>query len=399
VQTKLATDQPLWLHAVSVGEVQLVARLAEHLQRRLPGQRLVVSTTTTTGMAALRRHLPDEIEKIYYPLDLRRCVRRSLAVVRPRAMILVEAEIWPNFLWHAFELRVPVLLVNARVSERSTRRYRLLAFLFRPLFAGFDLVACASPTDASRLRAVGCRAEALEVVGNLKYDLAPWLEDSRLTINRWLRAAGVGDHPIVLLGGSTHPGEERILGRLYAELRRQFPQLFLVVVPRHVERTGEVCRDLASLGLRLVRRSELDRSPADPHAQGKAPCDALVVDSTGELRAFYTRADVVFVGKSLTARGGQNPIEPAAAGCAIVTGPHMQNFTQVMADFLSAEAVLQVRNEAELRSVLQRLLANPDDRRALGERAQRVVEAGRGALERTVDILLPPLSGRSAAAR
>jgi len=388
---KLAASGTLWLHAVSVGEANLVVRLARLLQDRLPGKPIVVSTTTTTGMAVLRRQLPESIERIYYPLDLRGWVKRSVAAVRPQAIILVEAEIWPNFLWHAQDLQIPVLLANARMSERSQRRYRQLGFLFGALFAGFDLVCCASDHDADRLRTVGCRSDALAVVGNLKFDISDSRPTAAPRISRLLTELGVTDRRTILLGGSTHPGEERILGQVYLELRERCPALFLVVVPRHFERAAEAYRDLQKLGLRPVRRSTLDRLPEDSIVPLPQTVDSLVVDTTGELRAFYTHADIVFIGKSLTAQGGQNPIEPAVAGCAIVTGPHMQNFPNVMSEFLAAEAVVQIAHEDELCPAIEPLLINPERRRLLGDRARQVVEAGRGALDRTVEAILQKL--------
>jgi 3-deoxy-D-manno-octulosonic-acid transferase len=377
----------IWLHAVSVGEANLVVRLASLLQHRLPEHQIVVSTTTTTGMTVLRRQLPDSIERIYYPLDLRGWVKRSLTTVRPQAIVLVEAEIWPNFLWRVRELRTPVLLVNARVSERSRRRYRKFGSLFEPLFAGFELVCCASPMDANRLRDVGCRADAIQEVGNLKFDISGSPPPAAPQVRRLLDGLGLTDKHTVLLGGSTHPGEERVLGQLTIQLRERFPRLFLIVVPRHFERAAEACRDLTALGLTVVRRSDLDR-PNGKFAVSPTPnCDALVVDTTGELRAFYTRADIVFVGKSLTAHGGQNPIEPAVAGCAVVTGPNMENFPHVMSEFLAGEAVIQVRDSSALRAAFEDLLSHPEKRRSLGKRARDVVEAGRGALDRTVEAI------------
>jgi 3-deoxy-D-manno-octulosonic-acid transferase len=388
---KFARGETLWLHAVSVGEANLVVRLADLLQQRLPDRQIIVSSTTTTGMAVLRRQLPDSIEKIYYPLDLRGWVKRSFSAVRPRAVILVEAEIWPNFLWRAHDLQTPVILVNARVSERSERRYSQLGFLFKPLFAGFELVCCASNNDADRLRAVGCRSDALKVVGNLKFDISGSPPPAAPQINRLLGRLCANERRTILLGGSTHPGEERILGQVYLGLRERFPQLFLIVVPRHFERATEAYRDLNALGLTIVLRSEVETEHADPATSALPNCDALVVDTTGELRALYTRSDIVFIGKSLTAQGGQNPIEPAVAGCAIVTGPNMQNFPNVMREFLSAEAIVQIRHETELPSAIGELLGDPERRRMLGERARKVVEAGRGALDRTAETLLKKL--------
>ena len=375
----------LWLHAVSVGEVGLVVRVAAALQAELPRAQLVVSTTTTTGMAELNRRLPPNIARIYYPLDLRAWVRRSLSVVRPRAIVLVEAEIWPNFLWHARDLSIPVLLINARVSERSRDRYRQLRWIFQELFGSLRLVCCASQAEVDRMREVGCRQETLRIVGNLKYDLVD-PPGTRPDVQPLLRQAGVTYDRPILLGGSTHPGEEALLGRVFLRLRTEFPTLFLVVVPRHFERAADALRDLESLGLSGSRRTQL--APHTPPTQ--AP-DALVVDSTGELRAFYDHATVVVIGKSFRAHGGQNPIEPAAAGRAMVTGPHMENFRWIMEDFRQQAAVLQAPDEAALEAEVARLLRDSALRETLGLRARAVVQAGAGALDRTTKQIVAEL--------
>lgn len=381
---RLAQGRRLWLHAVSVGEVNLVVRLAAALQERLPDVQLVVSTTTTTGMGELRRQLPDTVEKVYYPLDLRGWVRRSLLTVRPEAIVLVEAEIWPNFLWESQRLGIPVLLVNARISERSARRYRRMKSVFTPLFSGLQDVCCASKTDADRLHSVGCRSAAIHVVGHLKFDLAAAPAEPHPEVERVLAAIGVTPERPLLLGGSTHPGEEKLLGQAFRSLLQRFPDLVLVVVPRHFERAPEAIRDLQSLGLKVARRSELS------YLTGSSPTrpEALVVDSTGELRAFYAHATVVVIGKSWVAQGGQNPIEPAALARAIVTGPHMQNFSHVMEEFLRAEAVLQVPDASHLTHAIASLLADDELRNRLGHRAQQVVQSGRGALDRTADAVV-----------
>jgi 3-deoxy-D-manno-octulosonic-acid transferase len=372
----------LWLHAVSVGEVGLVVRIANALQERLPRAQLVVSTTTTTGMAELNRRLPPNLARIYYPLDLRAWVRRSLMAVRPRALVLVEAEIWPNFLWRAGDLSIPVLLVNARVSERSRERYRRIGCIFRDLFASMKLVCCASPAEVDRMLDVGCRQETVRVVGNLKYDLTGQPE-TRPRVEALLQQAGFTPDRQILVGGSTHPGEEALLGRVLLSLKTEFPGLLLVTVPRHFERAADALVDLENLGLKATLRSQLNAASIP---SWKA--DALVVDSTGELRSFYDHATVVVMGKSFLARGGQNPIEPAAAGRAIITGPHMENFGSVMEDFARHDAVIQVPDEAALGTAVARLLRDSALRETIGRRAQAVVQAGAGAVERTAEAIV-----------
>jgi len=380
----LASLQPVWFHAVSVGEANLLVRLVRNFQLQFPDLAVVVSTTTTTGMGELVRQLPKNVPKIYYPLDFRPWVRGSLNSVAPRAVVLVEAEIWPNFLWESANRNLPVLLVNAHVSSRSRDRYRRLSPIFHELFASMDLVACATSGDAQRMAEVGCRPHRIHVVGNLKYDCSA---DSPAIpqIETLLHQLGLAPGIPVLLGGSTHPGEEALLGRALLQLREGFPQLRLIVFPRHFERAPEAVRDLQALGRKVARRSQAP--PSAPSPSTNAPPDALVVDSTGELVAFYKFATIVFIGKSMIAQGGQNPIEPAALAKAIITGPHMQNFAWIMEDLLRHRAVLQVADEAALVAAAARLLADSAGREELGRKAQQVVRASTGGLQRTVSLL------------
>ncbi len=386
----LTNRHVVWLHAVSVGEVNLCTQLIQALELRLPNAKILVSTTTSTGMAELRRRLPSHIEKIYYPLDRKRYVARALSVIDPEAVILVEAEIWPNFLWRLRDKRIPVFLVNARLSERSYRGYRRLRFLFRPLFASFAGVGAQSEADAARLRELGCRPEAVQVVGSLKFDAAHLAERRAVDVPGLMGQLGIPPEAPILVAGSTHAGEEALLADLFGRLKARHPGLVLVLVPRHFERGREVGNVLADRKLRFVYRSEITSSTR--RAPGEVDC--LLVNTTGELRAFYEVASVVFVGKSMAAPGGgQNPIEPAAQGKAIVFGPHMGNFAAIASAFVRGKGAIQVRDAAELEAALQTLLADAAARRALGENARTIVHASRGALERTIDLIVKPLEG------
>jgi 3-deoxy-D-manno-octulosonic-acid transferase len=373
----------LWLHAVSVGEVNICTQLIKALEPRLPNIKIIVSTTTTTGMGELLKQLPSHIEKIFYPVDYRAYVKRAIGVMHPKAIVLVEAEIWPNFLWHAQDRGIPVFLVNARLSERSFRGYRRFGFLFRPLFAAFTGVGCQNDVDAARLRELGCRPEAVRVVGNLKFDAAKLGEKSRLDVPALFRQLGVPVDAPVLVAGSTHAGEEAILGGLLKRLRTRFPELFLVLVPRHFERGREVGRELQAQGVRVLYRSEI--TAQTQWAPGKLEC--LLVNTTGELRFFYEQADLVFVGKSITAEGGQNPIEPGALGKAMVFGPNMQNFAAISQTLVERGGAVQVPDAAALEKAVAELLDDAPRRIQLGHQAQAVVRENLGAIERTVEMI------------
>jgi len=383
----LTNRQVLWLHAVSVGEVNVCTQLIRSLEPRLPNAKIVVSTTTTTGMGELKKRLPSHISKIYYPIDRRKYVARAMATIKPEAIVLVEAEIWPNFIWRAKSLNIPMFLVNARLSERSYRGYKRIRFLFRPLFATFAGVGAQNEADAAKLRELGCRPEAVRVVGSLKFEAAQLDERRLINVPAMLRQLGVKAGAQLLVGGSTHAGEEAILAEIYLRLRQRFPDLFLILVPRHFERSREVGRELESRGVRFAYRSELTANTQ--RSDGELDC--LLVNTTGELKYFYEHATVIFVGKSLTAEGGQNPIEPGALGKAMVFGPNMQNFADVVRSFIAQDAAVQVRNAAELESTVAQLLADPARREQLGRNAVKVVHENLGAMERTVDLIVERL--------
>ena len=390
VKQALTNRHVIWLHAVSVGEVNLCTQLIRALEPRVPNAKIVVSCTTTTGMAELRRRLPSHVTKIYYPVDRRKYVRMALATINPQAIVLVEAEIWPNFLWRAADLKLPVFLANARLSDRSYPRYKKFGWLFRPLFASFAGVGCQNEQDAERLRAVGCNANRVRVVGNLKFDAAKLTEQRRLDVQGLLRQIGVAEDAPILVAGSTHDGEEMLLVEIAARLRQKFPNLFLVLVPRHFERCKDLGQKFRSRGVKFVYRNEI--FPALKLNPNEVDC--LLVNTTGELKFFYEPASVVFVGKSLTAFGGQNPVEPGAQGKAIVFGPNMQNFTDITRSFLEKDAAVQIQNAEELEQTLAELLANPARRSELGRHALEVVAENLGAVERTVEMMLPYLAQR-----
>jgi 3-deoxy-D-manno-octulosonic-acid transferase len=380
----------LWIHAVSVGEVNLCTQLIHSLEPRLPNLKIVVSTTTSTGMGELNRKLPSHIQKIYYPIDRREYVQRAIITLHPEAIVLVEAEIWPNFLWRAAELRIPVFLVNARLSDRSYRGYKRFGFLFRQLFRSFTGVGCQNEGDASRLIELGCRPEAVHVVGNMKFDAAKLNERRLLDIPALLRQLGAPEGARLLVGGSTHAGEEAILADVFIKLRKQFPELFLVVVPRHFERGKEVGKELASRGLRFAYRSEMSVNTRYKPNE----LDALLVNTTGELKYFYEHAAAIFVGKSLTAEGGQNPIEPGALGKPMVFGPNMQNFETIAKAFVEQNGAIQVANESELETALGSILGDKSKAAELGRNALQVVRQNLGAIERTVDMIVAHINDR-----
>ena len=391
VKQALTNSDIVWLHAVSVGEVNLCTQLIAALEPRLPLHKFVVTTTTTTGMGELEKKLPPHIPKLYYPVDLRGPVKRALGTINPRAVVLVEAEIWPNFLWRVRDRGVPLFLVNARLSDRSFRGYQRFGFLFRKIFASFTGVGAQNESDAARLREIGCRPEAIRIVGNLKFDAAKLDTRRQLDVPALLGQLGVPAGARLLVAGSTHAGEEALLAEMHSRLRREFTDLFLVLVPRHMERGQAVGDELKARGVKFAFRTEL--TAGRQFAPGAIEC--LLVNTTGELKYFYEHATVIFVGKSLTAEGGQNPIEPGALGKAMLFGPHMENFPGIADAFVKAGGAVQVPDAAALEKSIAELLRDEPRRRVLGENALRVVRENQGAVERTVEMIVEQLTKRS----
>lgn len=385
----ITNRQTIWMHAVSVGEVGICTQLIRALEPRLPNVKIVVSTTTTTGMEELQHKLPSHISRIYYPIDYRRCVSHALKTIHPEAIVLVEAEIWPNFIWKARDMRIPLFLVNARLSQRSFPRYRRFRFLFHRFFAAFAGVGAQNEEDAGKLVELGCRPESVEVVGSLKFDSARLDERRRIDVPGMLRQLGVPPEARILVAGSTHAGEEALLAEQFVRLRQRFADLFFIVVPRHFERGREVGRELEARGIKFAYRTEVTRSTQFATNQ----VQALLVNTTGELKHFYKEATVIFIGKSITAQGGQNPIEPGALGKPMVFGPNMQNFAEVVRNFLAKEGAVQVKDAAELETTLGELLADEKRREQLGQNALAVVRENQGAIDRTVEMILKHLDG------
>ncbi len=379
LRDELKAKRVLWFHAVSVGEANLAVQLIKLMQVQEEGVTFVISTTTTTGMSMIKAKLPEGVHAIYYPIDWLPFVKWAFGAINPAAVVLVEAEIWPNLIWEAENKNVPVHLINARLSENSFNGYLRFAFLFKPLFRSLHAAGVHNESDAKRLAELGCDHKTITVTGNMKFDGTVTTDANATDARTMLREIGVPDEAPVLVAGSTFEGEEELLCKLLPQWRKEHPNLFLVLVPRHFERASAVLENLKSMNLRIIRRTAMNVLSDKP--------DVLLVDTTGELKAFYEVATLVFVGKSLTAQGGQNPIEPAALGRPMIFGPFMQNFKPVVQLLLEAEAAIQVADEEGLAKQVSFLLGKPEQREALGMAAQAVVERNKGATQRTAELI------------
>lgn len=386
--------RPTWIHAVSVGEVYVAGQLMRALRQQQAGIRFVLSTTSSTGWREAEKQLAADDVLIYNPLDFPGCVRRALDAVRPQRLILAESEIWPNLLRTCAARGIPTYLVNARISDRSAPGYRWLRLWFGPVLRGMRLILAQSARDRLRLLAAGADPDRVRVTGSVKFDVAERKVAQEATAAAVLAQAAMGAGCVVLMGGSTWPGEEAILLQLYARLRSTRPDLRLVLVPRHFERSAAVEAEITAAGFVCLRRSRLtDDGAAAVTTNGET---VLLVDTTGELMGFYAHAALVFVGKSLCAHGAQNMIEPCLCGVATVVGPHSENFRPVMADLLEAEAIIQVPDAAALAQTLARLVDDESARRALGARAAAAVARRRGVVARCAALILADKSAAPA---
>lgn len=387
VRERLAVGaQPVWIHAVSVGEVQVALKLLKAWRNKQPDARFVLSTTTSTGFTLAARDAGERVEVIYNPLDFLPTVAAAVHTIRPSMLVLVEAEVWPNLVTRVKSTGAPVALVNARLSPRSERRYLIFTRIVRSIFSQLDAVCIQDRQDFEVWRQIGPSEEHIHLVGGIKYDSSGGANPGNIGhLRSILSSLGIPPEAPVLLGGSTHPGEEAVLGRTLLALRDDLPNAFLVVAPRHAERSGEVLADLESLGLRVARRSAVGQSRP---VSGSPPPDVLLIDTTGELRGWYALATVAFIGKSLLARGGQNPVEAIHAGVPVVCGPHMNNFQALMRSLGRAGAIVTVESERELTESLKSLLANEVQRRHLVAAARAALAEHEGATSRTLEVLL-----------
>jgi 3-deoxy-D-manno-octulosonic-acid transferase len=381
LRSRLSQRKSTWLHSVSVGEVNIALKLANSLRALEPDLHCVLTTTTTTGFALANKNAPRWIEVMYTPLDYWPIVRRAFSVIRPMRIVLVEAEVWPNLVALAHECQIPTILVNARLSPRSERRFRRFRFFVAPTFRLLDLVCAQEPDDVDRWVAIGVLRDRIRSVGSIKYD--PNGGEQRLHAQEDVQDVGFKgpdrQRP-VLFGGSTHRGEEEILATIFLRLREQFPSLQLFIAPRHVERLREIRAHLAALPMRVTLASEVAANP-------ELGADCIVLDTTGELQRWYAIATIVFMGKSLTARGGQNPVEPIVAGKPVVFGPHMENFATLAKALVSEKGAIEVHDIDSLERAIAWLLRDSEARQRLVQSAREVLSRHQGATARAAALI------------
>lgn len=373
--TRFDKGRPIWIHAVSVGEVMAASPLASLLRAKHPDVPILVSTVTETGNRVARDQIPGVERVIFFPFDWRWIVDRALERFNPRLVLLTETEIWPNFLRACYLRRIPVAIINGRLSRRSFRNYRIVKPWLRQVMAQIDLLCVQTEEDARRFIELGAPGEKVRVTGNIKFDFQDRVNIGSELLESWIPA----DAP-VFIAGSIHRGEEEAILQVFLKAVPEFPGLVLILAPRHPERISEVETLLQRMGIPYSRRTEILKSE-------KRPTRVILLDTIGELASLYRLGTLIFIGGSLVPRGGHNILEPAFYGKPILFGPHMENFQEIASLFLSQGAALQVMNKEELGEKVMSILRSPEKVAALGSAAYEVMAAHRGAALRTLALI------------
>lgn len=399
---KLSSKETIWLHAVSVGEVMGAETLVESLRLKFPNHRLVISTVTQTGNRVAKRLASRDDVVIYFPLDLSFIVKRMIRKISPRIFLMVETEIWPNFITAAFKEEIPVILVNGRISPRSFKKYRKVRFFLKKVLEKINLFLMQTSKEKAKIISLGAPPDRVKVTGNMKFDQAKLSGPSEEGIARLRDSFSLAENEELFVAGSTHPGEEEIILEAYKTLRLHRRNLRLLLAPRHPERAPQIEKLVTKHGFVPFRVSQLPspQSQALPsassgplaegpraNAKGNSQLSILILDTIGQLRSIYGLADLVFVGGSLVPRGGHNPIEPACLGKPILFGPWLFNFQAIADAFLEKGAAILVKDKEDLEAQSLRLLGDPSKRKELGAKAKEVVELSLGATKRNIDLV------------
>ncbi len=377
----------IWIHAVSVGEVVAAGPFLQEASERFPEYHFVLTTVTVTGQETARKLQGKNWTVCYFPFDFTFAVRSFFRVLGPECLLLMETEIWPNLLTEARRAHVPVGILNARLSEKSCRRYRRVLFLMKGLFEKLDFVLAQTPEDARRFAALGVPENRLRVFGNLKFDAMPLPDldlESMAAVTR--REWGFREEDLIFAAGSTHPGEEKIVVDVFCQLRERHRTLKCILAPRHVERSVHLARWLQRQGLAVRRATDVS---------SRKVFDVLLVDCLGVLKHLYAAADAAFVGGSLVDHGGQNPIEPAGFKRPVLHGPNVQNFHAVYATLDGEGGALLVRDADQLLFALRRLLEHPEERQEIGRNAFSSLQKLRGATQHHLEWLSQFLNKKS----
>lgn len=366
----------VWIHAASMGEVAMAKTLIQSLQKKQGDLTFTLTTNTVTGAESAKEIISDHVQHVFFPIDRPAVLRRFFKVIQPRAMVLIEKELWPNALYFCQKHSVPVTLVNGSLSAKSANRLQKLGKTLRQLFLNIDCIAAQSDADVKKFIRLAVPEDRVHLAGNIKFDMTiDKISDDNLAKIRSL----LGEERLILVAGSTHDGEDSILLACYRRLKQDFPNLLLVLVPRHPERFETVAKLCDNNRFQLVRRSE-DRACKDE-------TDVFLGDSMGELASWYQAATVAFVGGSLVPKGGHNTLEPIALGTPTITGQHTFNCQAVIDDLLTAGAILTAQNEDALYMGLKSLLGSPNQRQLMAEAGRQVLQSNLGAIDKSIALI------------
>jgi len=368
---RIGDGNVIWAHAASVGEVVAVGNLVRAFKRKWPDYNFVISTLTSTGQAMAKKVIPDCRAFIYFPLDFSCIVGRVLDIIRPKLLIIAETELWPNFIKEAKKKGIPIMVANGRISMDSFGKYKMVNFFMKRVLGNIDLFIMQSQMDAERIISLGADASKVTVTGNLKFDVGTDTlfhpANSNLEGNR-----------VIFVAGSTHRGEEETILDVYREINKVYSNIVLILAPRHPQRVTEVEKLLSNRNLKFTRRTELSSPVQDTDAN-----QVILLDTIGELTRFYALARIVFVGGSLVPAGGHNILEPASLGKGVLFGPYMDNFKEIAQAFISRGAGRVVSSREELLNSILELLSHPEQLERMGRAAVEIVEANKGAAEKS----------------
>ncbi|MFH0839012.1 MAG: 3-deoxy-D-manno-octulosonic acid transferase [Candidatus Omnitrophota bacterium] len=376
------TKKIIWVHGVSVGEISLSKPIIEVIREQYPASQLIFSTITKTGNILAKKYIAKNAEQvIYFPFDLKGVVKKFLDRIRPSVVMLLETEIWPNFIYECHRRNIPVLLINGRISDGAFKRYMVIQGLLQHVLEKISLFCMQDEISKAKIITLGAPQERVAVVGNIKFDVTldeQYVPEKLVILKEYLRARSRK----FFIAGSTHPKEEEKLISVFKKIRQEYPRLFFLIAPRHIERSHNILKEVIRYGFKGSLYSSLGRALKEDE-------DVLILDVIGELRYLYGLADVVFIGGSLVPHGGQNLIEPAVFGKPILVGPYMDNFKDVTKIFLDSDAVIQVKDEDGLYKALLKLLHNPQIMETVGRNAKEVVSRNRGIAMRLMNFIKP----------
>ncbi len=378
ISQDIILNQPIWIHAVSVGETVSIKGLVEGLRKIYPARKFIITTVTPSGNKIARQLAKEGDFVTYLPFDISFVVSGFVKRINPCILVLAETEIWPNLIRCLSQRNIPIVVVNARISGRSLKGYAILNFLVKPVLNKINLFCCQSEVDAQRLARLGVKPQKVQVSGNMKFDACPAGET---TAGDYRKKISLNPTDKLFVCGSTHSGEEEILLRVFKKLQNDFPGCKLLLAPRHPERAGQVTELVKSAGFVPIRISQANS--LQPTTYNLQP--VFILDTIGQLMHYYAIAEIVFVGGSLVKKGGHNILEPAVLAKPIIFGPQMFNFRDIAGLFIAHRAAIAVNNEKDLAAALRGLLNDPQRAKELGQRAQELIGKNKGATAKNIE--------------